>query len=403
MCRPGLVGLIILAVISAGCQTVPPPPQAVATTPLAELPTNIVYQLPTAIPDAVVDMADAEYQVLTNIYERLTPSVVNIEVIPTDVLLDIGRGSGFVYDTAGHIVTNAHVVAGASRVQVTFNSGYVTDARIVGTDSYSDLAVLKVDVDEARLFPVTLADSSVVRVGERAIAIGNPFGLASSMTLGIVSGLGRSLPSASLLEAGLTSFSNPAIIQVDTDINPGNSGGPLLNSRGQLIGVNVAIRTDTGFSQGVGFAVPSNTVRRVVPELIRDGRVNYAWIGISTPRDDSSQTVAALAEPLQLPVESGVLVTAVTSGSPADKAGLRGGTRLVDVRGASLCAGGDIIVAINNVYVRGIDELLAYLVMNSSPGDEISLLIVRGSETFEIPLILEPRPTDTLGEVVDGC
>jgi S1-C subfamily serine protease len=308
-----------------------------------------------------------------------------------------------VFDARGHIVTNAHVVDGAQVIDVTFNNGYVATAEVVGVDAYSDLAVIRVQVDEARLFPVTLANSDSVRVGERAIAIGNPFGLTSSMTLGIVSGLGRQLPSAELINAGLSSFRNPSIIQVDTDINPGNSGGPLLNSRGEVMGVNAAIRTDTGVSQGVGFAIPANTVARVVPELIASGHVEYSWLGISTRLDDDGFSVAALAEPLNLPVETGVLVDRITVSSPAEKAGLLGGQRSVVVRGASICTGGDIIIAVNDTYVNNMDELVAYLVVNTVPGDVVNLLVVRDGETFEIPLTLEARPNGDAALVETGC
>lgn len=404
-----LVVISLLAVLVGACASVPPPVplQAVVSTPLADLPVNMVFQLPTAVPEAVVEEADAEYRLLTNIYERVTPSVVNIEVIATQTesdLLDLGRGSGFVYDSLGHIITNAHVISGAQTIEVTFNSGYITRAQVVGVDVYSDIAVLRVEVDRPRLVPVTMGDSSLLRVGERAIAIGNPFGLASSMTVGIISGLGRQLPSSDLISTeGLTSFNNPSIIQVDTDINPGNSGGPLLNSRGEVVGVNTAIRTESGVFAGVGFAVPSNTILRVVPELIANGMVDYPWIGISTLPADAGFSVMALAEPLNLPVESGVLINSINRDSPADKAGLRGGTQSEMVRGTPVCAGGDIIVAVDGVYVSGIDELLAYIVMNSSPGDILNLLVVRGTETFELPLTLEPRPTDGIGDPVNGC
>ena len=407
---PVVLLLLTLCILTACAGEATPvrPPQASASTPPADLPVNVAFQeQPTAVPQVVIDTADAEYLLLTNIYERLAPSVVNIEALvsPLDVEnLDLGRGSGFVYDRLGHIVTNAHVVAGAQMIEVTFNNGYITEAELIGTDSYSDLAVLKVEMDSASLPPVTLADSDTVRVGERAIAIGNPFGLASSMTVGIVSGLGRQLPSSSLLEADvIPSFNNPSISQVDTDINPGNSGGPLLNSRGELIGVNTAIRTDTGVFQGVGFAIPSNTVRRVVPELIETGQVSYPWLGIQTLPEEAGFSVASLAQPLNLPVTAGVLIDRVNADSPADKAGLRGGNRLVDVRGGQICAGGDIIVAVNDVYVNDIDELLAYLVMHSSPGDVLNLLVVRGTETFEVPLTLEPRPTGDVGAALHDC
>jgi 2-alkenal reductase len=399
--------LIFLGIVLAACQPAAAPPQAVASTPPADLQLARA-QIPTPVSQAVIDAADAEYLLLTNIYERLAPSVVNIEVLTnhpgTNTMVDLGRGSGFIWDAQGHIVTNAHVVDGAQSIEVTFNDGYITSGRLVGEDPFSDLAVIQVSVKPERLVPVTLANSDTVRVGERAIAIGNPFGLASSMTLGIVSGLGRQLPSAQLLSAELPAgFSNPSIIQVDTDINPGNSGGPLLNSRGEVIGVNAAIRTDSGVFQGVGFAIPANTVRRVVPELITSGQVNYAWIGISTLLEDDGFSVVALAEPLDLPVSAGVLIDRVTVGSPAEKAGLRGGQRVQQIRGTSICAGGDIIVAVNGQFVKNLDELVAYLVVNTRPGDVITLLIVRDGNTFEVPLTLEPRPTSATGASVNGC
>lgn len=403
------IALLLIAGLFAACQSenISPPPQAVASTPIESLPLNVSLQLATPVPQEIIDSADAEYALLTNIYERLAPSVVNIDVISTvstTRLLDVGRGSGFVFDLDGHIVTNTHVINGAREIEVTFNNGYITSATVVGADAYSDLAVIKVDTNKERLFPVTLGDSGTVRVGERAIAIGNPFGLASSMTQGIVSGLGRQLPSAELLDTDLIpGFKNPSIIQVDTDINPGNSGGPLLNSRGEVIGVNTAIRTESGTFQGVGFAIPVNTVKRVVPELIANGKVDYAWLGISTLIEEDGFSVAGLAESLNLPVEAGVLVDRVTIGSPADKAGLHGGSRRVVVRGSEICAGGDIIVAVDGTYIDNMDELVAHLVVHTAPGDIINLMIVRGTETFEVPLTLEPRPTNEAGVSQNGC
>ena len=401
--------IFVLVGLLAACQaaaTPTPPPMAVASTPVDALVLSS-EELPTPVPQAVIDAADAEYLLLTNIYDRLAPSVVNIEIraphANTDIVIDIGRGSGFIYDAEGHVVTNAHVVDGAEGIEVTFNDGFVTEAELVGLDAFSDLAVIKIDVDEARLVPVVLGNSDLVDVGQRAIAIGNPFGLASSMTLGIISGLGRQLPSAQLLNADLLpGFNNPSIIQVDADINPGNSGGPLLNSNGEVIGVNAAIRSESGVFQGVGFAIPSNTVQRVVPELIAEGEVNYSWLGISTLREEDGFGVAALASPLNLPVNAGVLVDRVTVGSPAHEAGLQGGTRQEVVRGQTVCAGGDIIVAVDDTYIQNLDELVAYLVVNTAPGDEVSLLVVRGDETFEIPVTLAERPTSE-GEHINGC
>lgn len=399
--------LILLLAVLAACgpsQTETALSQrAVASTPVEKLPVSAAYRqsaIPTAVSDDVINAADAEHVLLANLYERVTPSVVNVEVtadLPNHPVVEgtTASGSGFVYDLNGHIVTNAHVVEDAREIYVTFNDGYVVQAQSVGVDLFSDLAVIKVDTLAERLHPVIIGDSNTVRVGDRAIAIGNPFGLASSMTVGIVSGLGRQLPSAELLSNTITpGFQNPSIIQVDTDINPGNSGGPLLNSHGEVIGVNTAIRTESGVFEGVGFAVPSSTVRRVVPELIETGRVVYPWVGITSPPSESGLGVAALAETLKLPVTAGVMIEAVTPDSPAAKAGLQGGSHSETIRGNDVCVGGDIIVAINGQYIADMDELLSYLVSSTHPGDTIQLLVVREGETLEIPVELEPRPTE---------
>ncbi len=368
-------------------------------TPAADLPISRsapqTGAQPTAVSGDIRSQADAEYLLLTNLYERSAVSVVNIEVIDrgTNGVIDVNTGSGFIYDTEGHIITNAHVIKDSDEVRVTFHDGVLEVAEITGTDSYSDIAVLRVETDAARLIPLPLGDSGAVRVGQRAIAIGNPFGLASSMTVGIVSGLGRQLSSAALLESALpANFQNPAIIQVDAQINPGNSGGPLLNSQGEVIGVNTAIRSSSGTFEGVGFAVPASTVSRVVPDLIAAGVVDYAWLGISAMGAEGNYSVASMAEVLNLPVDSGVLISVVTPDSPAAQAGLRGGTREVQVREQQVCVGGDIIVAINDVYVDNIDELVAYMVVNHRPGDTVSLLVVRGDQTFEVPVTLQSRP-----------
>ncbi len=401
MPRLRFAAILTLALFAAACRPAPSaPPSAIASTPVDAL---VSYQAqarvtPTPISQEIIDAADAEYLLLQNIYDRVTPSVVNIDVTVSSGqsgFLDEGSGSGFVYDDQGHIVTNAHVVNGASDILVTFHDGYVATATLVGLDAYSDIAVVKLNnIDRARLYPVVFGNSENVRVGERAIAIGNPFGLASSMTAGIVSGLGRQLPSAELIGNAGVSFNNPSIIQVDADINPGNSGGPLLNSHGQVIGVNTAIRTETGIFEGVGFAVPSQTVQRVVPELIENGRVDYSWLGISTTPAGNGLSVAGLAEQLELPVTAGVLVEGVTANSPASKAGLRGGDHTVFVRGRDVCAGGDIIVAVDGYYVENMDDLVAYLVANTRPGDTVTMLIIRGGDTYDLPLTLETRPAD---------
>jgi S1-C subfamily serine protease len=393
--------LLLVALVACGPDRSAPPPQATVSTPVRDLPLNTSFQdeQPTPVSDDIITQADAEYLLLTNVYERVAPSVVNIEAeidAPPNSFEQDGtaEASGFIYDLSGYIVTNAHVISDAVGVVVTFNDGFVADAEIVGLDLFSDIAVIKVSVDVSHLRPVTIADSDTIKVGERAIAIGNPFGLNSSMTVGIVSGLGRQLPSAELISnTVMPGFNNPSIIQVDTDINPGNSGGPLLNSRGEVIGINTAIRTESGVFSGVGFAVPSRTIQRVVPSLIENGRMEYAWLGITSLAAEEGLGVAALAAPLNLPVTAGVLIDTIVPDSPASKAGLHGGNIPQAVRGTTVCTGGDIIIAINDVYVDNMDELLSYIVLNTSPGDAVNLLVIRGNESFDLPLTLESRPS----------
>ena len=355
------------------------------------------FQLSTATPiaDDVVASADLEYTLLTNIYERVNPSVVNIEVVSSfHIASDVidSSGSGFVLDTEGHIVTNSHVVRDAEEILVTFFDGYVANAEVVGVDDYSDLAAIKVEPGSTPLVPVILGDSNVLQVGQRVIAIGNPFGLDGSMTVGIVSALGRSLPSAQLLDQTYQSYSNPSIIQIDAAVNPGNSGGPLLDSYGHVIGINTAIRTENGGFQGIAFAVPVNTLKRIVPQLIDAGQAEYSWLGISSPANDPGLSVAAVADELDLPVRNGVVIDRVEPDSPAARAGLQGGTDTVNVRGVPWPVNGDIIVAINGMLVRDIDDLVAYLVENTSPGDTVVLTIVRGSQTLDLDVTLGVRP-----------
>ena len=305
------------------------------------------------------------------------------------------RGSGFVYDRQGHIITNAHLVVVADAIQVTLQNAYVMDATLVGVDSFSDLAVLKIDTEAERLQPLRIGESATVAVGQRAIVLGNSFGLNSSMSTGIVSGLGRTLPSAELIGTSvMPGFGNPSIIQIDAAIHPGNSGGPLLDSGGLVIGITTAIRTDSGLFQGIGFAVPADTMRRVIPELIAQGQVEYAWMGISVMREDGGYGLAGLSTVLDLSVERGVLLRGVSEGSPAHRAGLRGGDTMVDVRGEMVCAGGDLIIAINDYYFADLDELVTWQVQNARPGDEIELLVIREKRTLDITLTLEKRPAE---------
>ncbi|WP_162909217.1 S1C family serine protease [Aggregatilinea lenta] len=366
-----------------------------------DLPSVAQQQVtPTAVSDDIVQAADAEYLLLTNLYERVNPSVVNIEIVSafhSDSGIVDSSGSGFVYDTIGHIVTNSHVVRDADEILVTFSDGYVASATVVGIDDYSDLAVIEIDRDDAPLWPVTLGDSNSLRVGQRVVAIGNPFGLEGSMTAGIVSALGRSLPSAQLLDASYERYDNPSIIQVDASVNPGNSGGPLLNSSGEVVGINTAIRTETGSFEGVAFAVPVNTIKRIVPQIIDGGQVRYSWLGIVTSTSNlPGISMAVLADELNLSVTYGVLIDSVQSDSPAERAGLQGATNAQTVRGIDVPIGGDIVVAINGDIVRDIDDLVAYLVENTSPGDTVVLTIVRGDQTLDVNVTLGERPASSL-------
>ncbi|MCL5994604.1 MAG: trypsin-like peptidase domain-containing protein [Chloroflexi bacterium] len=355
---------------------------------------------PTLVPDSERQRLDDEENVLVNIYQRVNPAVVYVAVSSNGndgELEDVGTGSGFVIDKQGHIVTNNHVVASASQVDVSFADGTVARATIVGRDPYSDLAVIKVDVPEDKLVPVELGDSSDLHPGQKVIAIGNPYGLAGTMTTGIISAIGRTLPESGESTDQSSSFINPEIIQTDAAINPGNSGGPLLDSHGRVIGVNTAIRsTSMGVSgqpsnSGIGFAVPVNTVKRVAPALIADGTIRYPYLGI-TSRDELN--LAEIADQLNVDVTQGVLVFEVVPNGPAARAGLRGGNaqRTISVRGAPVPLGGDIITAINGTPVKDYTALISILTATTKPGDTITLTILRNGEQQDIQLTVGERP-----------
>lgn len=331
---------------------------------------------------STVEGADTELT-LPELFERVEKSVVQItdsdETNPQDSRL----GSGFVYDNNGHIITNYHVVSGGGRLDVTFLDGTVYRASLIGSDPFTDLAVLYVeDAPVEKLVALPLSDSSKIRVGEQVAAIGNPFGLSGSMTSGIVSGLGRLIPSQ---EAG--SFSIPDVIQTDAPINPGNSGGPLLNMRAEVIGINSAIFSTTGQFAGVGFAIPSNTMAKVVPALITTGSFKHAWLGVS-----GTDMTPGIAEALGLEEPRGFLVVDVVAGSPADTAGVQGGDREVTVDGRPIQLGGDVIIGIDDSAVRKIDDILVYLQREKSVGDDIKLTVLRDGEVRDITAKLAARP-----------
>jgi 2-alkenal reductase len=283
------------------------------------------------------------------------------------------------------------VIEGVTDLEVDFQSGYKVRGEVVATDLDSDLAVLKVDAPADQLHPLVFGDSDQVKVGQTVIAIGNPFGLNGTMTVGIVSSIGRMLESLRQAPNGAY-FTAGGIIQTDTAINPGNSGGPLLNLQGEVIGVNRAIQTDnftaTGepTNSGIGFAVSSNIIKRVVPHLITDGKYDYPYLGISSTDDIS----LLQADALGLPQSTGVYVHIVTPGSPADKAGLRGGTLPTSIAG--LNAGGDLIIAIDGREVKTFSDMLNYLFANKSPGDKVTFTMLRDKKTIEVELTLDKRP-----------
>jgi len=307
------------------------------------------------------------------IYNQTRYSVVLIQT-------ELGLGSGFVYDYEGHIVTNYHVIEGANTIQVSFLDGNITDANRVGEDPYSDLAVIKVNPDTTELYPVVLGNSSELIVGEPVAAIGNPFGLSDTITAGIVSALGRDLEAPG-------HYRIVDIIQVDAAINPGNSGGPLVNLEGQVVGVNTAIISGSGTFAGVGFAIPSDTVRRELPDLIATGQYKHPWVGIA-----GIDVNLAIAQYIGLEKPQGFLVTDVVPDSPAEDADLNGGNQTVVIDGGEIKIGGDVIVGIDGLNVRTLNDLVVYTERNKRPGDIVSLAIIRDGQEITKSLTLGERP-----------
>jgi serine protease Do len=325
---------------------------------------------------------------LVAVYEKVNPSVVNIQVEVSGV--GGGLGSGFVWDNQGHIVTNNHVVENADRILVNFSDGSTVEASLVGTDPNSDLAVIKVDgVSNNLLKPVRLVDSNKVKVGQLAIAIGNPFGLSGTMTEGIISALSRSLPAGETTNGG--SYTIPDIIQTDAAINPGNSGGVLVNIDGEVMGVTAAIRSSSDSNSGIGFVIPSNIVSRVVPALIKDGKISHTYIGIS------GVTLSLdLAKSLGLPeTQQGVVVVQVSQGSPAEKAGLIGATIRQTSTGDSVPEGADIITAIDNQPVKTFEDLSSYLFSSTQVGQTVTLTILRQGREQAVKLVLSAIPSQS--------
>jgi S1-C subfamily serine protease len=316
---------------------------------------------------------------LTLLYNNTRNSVVLIEV---SSFTGGGQGSGFVYDMEGKIITNHHVVEDADEIQVTFLDGTIVEAVLVGTDPYSDMAVIDVDVPDYLLSPVEFASSSDLLVGEQVIALGNPFGLENTMTAGIVSATGRQMDAPG-------NYAIIDVIQTDAAINPGNSGGPLLNAEGKVVGMNTAILSETRQFSGIGFAIPSDTILRESPVIIEEGRFDHAYLGIS-----GMDLLPEVREHMNFDTAiKGALVTDVIEGGPADTAGLRGGDRQVDLDGFVVNVGGDVIIGIEGKTVRGFYDMVVVLEREYRPGDVITLRVIRDNDVIDIDLELGLRPS----------
>lgn len=344
-------------------------------------------------PQPVVNIQDLNLteieQQLATVYNQVSPSVVSINVISTQQFgrqqqFAFGSGSGFVYSQDGYIVTNHHVVEGATErgIEVNFYDGTIVRGEIVGLDPDSDLAVLRVNMPAEQLRPVVLGDSDRLVIGQTTLAIGSPFGQRWTLTTGVVSALDRTIQ-------GLTNFSIGSVIQTDAAINPGNSGGPLFNLRGEVIGMNSQIISGTRSNSGIGFAIPVNLVRRVAEDILRQGRVEYSYLGITGGSEMNLRLIETLGLPNNL---RGVVVSGVVSGGPADRGGLQNPGRAVSVDGAPVPSSVDIITAINGVPVAGMNELVSYLASNTRPGDTVNLTVWRGGQEITLPVQLTARP-----------
>jgi S1-C subfamily serine protease len=382
---PARLYFFVIPLVILACTFTGGIPQAVAplVTTVAVVPTPIPVKLPEVITN--------EEAVLVNLYQKANPAVVKITTYSRQggLVSPSGEGSGFVYDTDADIITNAHVTHGADQIEVSFSDGAIYEAQLVGEDLHSDLAVVKVDQLPTGVSPLPLGTIDEVAVGQTVVAIGNPFGLGGTLTKGIVSALGRSIPA-------LTSFSIPQAIQTDAPINPGNSGGPLLNLKGEVIGVNSQIETgDTGsrVNSGIGFAIPVSIISRVIPVLIDTGVYHWPWIGVS-----GTTVYPALVKAMDLPVEKGAYIAQIYPNTAASKAHLQGADKQTTVDGRVVEVGGDVIVAIDDQPVTTFEDVLLYLTLNTKPGQQVVLKIVRDGETIEVPLTLEERP-NTINQI----
>lgn len=375
---------LLLPVLALACSVFVPGTTDTATQTTPAVSQQIATTAPEIVSEVVREIVN-EDQVLVELYKRINPAVVNITTYGEQgsMVIGLGEGSGFIYDDEGYIVTNAHVIHGSDQIEVTFADGLIRTAEVIGEDLHSDLAVVRVDPLPEGVNSLPLGNMEDLAVGQTVIAIGNPFGLQGTLTRGIISALGRTIPA-------LTVFSIPQSIQTDAAINPGNSGGPLLNLEGEVIGVNAQIETDgtSRANSGVGFAIPVSIVEKVVPELIKDGSYDWAWLGVRGGDVDPS-----LVEAMDLPVERGAYLWQIEPDGPADLAGLRGYNETVEVNGRSVDIGGDVVIAVDGRTVNSFDDLLIYIAMNAGPDQEVTLTILRNGKTQDVTVRLAPRPS----------
>lgn len=334
--------------------------------------------------------ADSSILTLPQLFAKVEKSVVQItgRIGTSSNLPESGirLGSGFVYDNNGHIITNNHVADGNQDLDVTFLDGTIYRAKVIGSEPFTDLAVLYVqNVPKDKLAPLPLGNSSMLQVGEQVAAIGNPFGLSGSMSEGIISGLGRRLPAPN--PSSTSQYSIPDMIQTDAPINPGNSGGPLLNMKAEVIGINSAIYSKTGEFSGIGFAIPSTTIIRTIPLLITNGSFTHPWLGIS-----GKDMTPEIADAIGLREPRGFLIVDVIPGSPASAAGLRGGNQTIDLQDGQISVGGDVILEIDHKPVRKIDDVLIYLERYKTVGEKVVLTVFRNGENRDIIITLGARP-----------
>jgi len=337
-------------------------------------------------PARAVSGLTPEEEIVIGVHRAAGPGVVFVTstVLNQDfffrVMPERGTGSGFIIDDRGYILTNSHVVENADTLEVTLADKSKVPAKLVGRDSNSDIAVIKISVPKEKLSPLKLGDSSQLQVGQLAIAIGNPFGLERTVTKGVVSAVGRTLKSE-------TGRQIRNVIQTDAAINPGNSGGPLLNSRGEVIGINTAMFTPSGGSVGIGFAVPINTAKALLPQLLARGRASHPWLGIS-----GLDITPNVARTLSLPASEGVLIAQVTPNGPAAKAGLRGSQRRMRVGNVMVGVGGDIITSLDGEKIASVDDLTAFLDERKKAGDEVRVEVLRDGKPMAVMIRLGELP-----------